>query len=93
MKKTASLVAMGLFISMLLSVCGVHSEAMGSLTIKYMHKDTGRGVIGVEMSLFRVGDISDGVYKLTPNFNEAAVDLNSLTTDNSKHNAAKTLYT
>lgn len=93
MKKTASLVSMVLFISMLLSVCGVHSEAMGSLTIKYMHKDTGRGVIGVEMSLFRVGDISDGVYKLTPNFNEAAVDLNSLTTDNSKHNAAKTLYT
>ncbi|MDD6563552.1 MAG: Cna B-type domain-containing protein [Clostridiales bacterium] len=93
MKKTASLVSIVLFLAMLLSVCGVHSEAMGSLTIKYISKDTGRGVSGVEMSLFRVGDISGGGYALTPNFNEAAVDLNSLTTDNSKHNAANTLYT
>ena len=93
MKKTASLLSIILFLSMLLSICGVHSEAMGSLTIKYMRKDTGRGISGVELSLFRVGDISNGVYELTPNFNGATVDLNSLTNDNSKLNAAKTLYT
>lgn len=93
MKKTASLVSMILFLSILLSICGVHSEAMGSLTIKYMRKDTGRGISGVELSLFRVGNISGGDYELTPDFSEAAVDLNSLTTDNSKYNAARTLYT
>jgi|GEM_PF-1823764 len=91
MKRTASLVSVLLFLSMLLGICGVNSEAMGSLTIKYMRKDTGTGISGVELSLFRVGDISDGIYKLTPDFKDAAVDLNSLTTANSKYNAAQTL--
>lgn len=93
MKKTASLVSIFLFLSILLGICGVHSEPLGSLTIKYMRKDTGRGISGVELSLFRVGDISGGVYGLTPDFSGAAVDLNSLTNDNSKYNAAMTLYT
>ena len=93
MKKTAWLVSISLFLSMLLGICGVHSEATGSLTIKYMRKDTGRGISGVELSVFRVGDVSGGVYELTSNFSGAAVDLNPLTTDNSKYNAARTLYT
>lgn len=92
MKKTTSLVSIVLFLFMIFSVCGVHSETMGSLTIKYMSKDTGKGISGVEMSLFRVGDISGGIYELNPDFGEAAVDLNSITTDSSKYNAARTLY-
>ncbi|MDD6484785.1 MAG: Cna B-type domain-containing protein, partial [Clostridiales bacterium] len=92
MKKTTSLVSIALFLFMIFSVCGVHSETMGSLTIKYMSKDTGKGISGVEMSLFRVGDISGGIYELNPDFGEAAVDLNSITTDSSKYNAARTLY-
>lgn len=92
MKKTASLLSIILFLSLLLGIFAVNSEAMGSLTVKYLRKDTLRGISGVELSLFRVGNIQNGLYELTSDFQGAAVDLNSLSTAGSKYNAAQTLY-
>lgn len=90
MKKTAFLMSVVMLLSMLLGI--VCSAASASLTIKYMSKSTGKGIAGVEMSVFRVGDVSGEGYTLTEEFKTSGVDLNSLDTTDSKNNAAYTLY-
>ena len=92
MKKTVSLVLVFLILSMTFGICNVYSEGTGSLTIKYTRKDTGQGIAGVEMSVFRAADFSDGSYVLTEAFRDSGVRLNELSTAESKSKAASDLF-
>lgn len=92
MKKTVSLLSAVLLLSFMLSICGVSSEAAGSLTIKYMRKDNGRGIAGVELSVFKVGDLIGESYALTEDFQKSGVNLNSLTSAYANYKAAETLF-
>lgn len=92
MKKTVSLLSAVLLLSLMLSICGVSSEAAGSLTIKYTRKDNGRGIAGVELSVFKVGDLIGDSYALTDDFQKSGVDLNSLTSAYANYKAAEALF-
>ena len=92
MKKTVSLVSAVLLLSMLLGICGVNAEAVGSLTIKYTRKDTGRGIGGVEMTVFKAGSPVGEGYALTESFLGSDVDLSALSTADKKYKAAEILF-
>lgn len=92
MKKTVLLVLASLFLSIFIGFGNVYSEEMGSLTIKYKRKDTDRGVAGVEMTIYKVADISGNSYVLTSPFGASGVLVNELSTADSKNRAAATLF-
>ena len=92
MKKTVSLVLAVLLLSMLFGISYVYSEGTGSLTIKYTRKDNGQGIAGVEMSVFKVANLSGTSYVLTEAFDGSGILVNDLSTADKKNRAAAVLF-
>lgn len=92
MKKIVSFVSAFLLLLMTLCMFSVFSETTGSITIKYTRKDTQKGISGVELSVFKVGEPSSEEYVLTEDFKSSGVNINFLTNADSKYIAAEKLY-
>lgn len=92
MKKIALLVIAVLLLSMCFGMYNVYSEETGSLTIKYTRKDNGKGISGVEMSVYKAADLSAGSYVLTEPFFASGVLVNDLSTTDRKNAAAAALF-
>ena len=92
MKKTVSVVLAILLLSMCFGIFNSYTEEAGSITIKYTRKDNGQGIAGVEMSVYKAADFSEGSYVLTKPFIASAVSVNDLSTTDSKNAAAAALF-
>ena len=92
MKKTVSVVLAILLLSMCFGIFNSYPEEAGSITIKYTRKDNGQGIAGVEMSVYKAADFSEGSYVLTKPFIGSAVSVNDLSTTDSKNVAAAALF-
>ena len=92
MKRIVALVLAVLLLSMCFGIFNVYSEETGGLTIKYTRKDSGQGISGVEMSVYKVADLSAGSYVLTEMFLASGVVVNGLATTDSKNAAAAALF-
>lgn len=92
MKKTVLVVLAVLLLSMCFGIFNSYTEEAGSITIKYTRKDNGQGIAGVEMSVYKAADFSEGSYVLTKPFIGSAVSVNGLSTTDSKNAAAAALF-